>query len=526
MNESPNSIEVAGVETLGKIESDASLSKTYSVAHSSADHTEKPSPHLPFTFRQDLEPIDSIKPLKLLFITPKGKKEEDTSQKALFSMAIGVLVSITPKQHHIEIVDELFGDEIPYDKDFDLIGLTARTMNVTRAYDIADEFRRRGKKVLIGGVHVSFNYDEAKQHVDSVVCGEAENLWAYVIQDASRGVLRARYDAKEFPPVKEVPVLDYERIFSASKRGKVDARKSIPIYMTRGCPYTCSFCVTPNFTGRLYRIQSQSTIKEQVESAKKIWFETSKYGTKPWFMFTDENLGVNKQRMYEILEVLETCDIKFSTFISMNFLEDVESVRRLVRAGCVMALVGFESVNQATVDQYDKWKMNTVGKYSEIIRNCRKEGLNVQGNFLTNPAIDTYEDMAAVEKFVSENYLMMPIYSILTPYPGTQMYREYKAKGLIVDEDWDKYTAHNLVIRCDKFDPLEFQVRYMKHFINFYKWSTIFKRVFFNPEKMINLVTSLIFKRNLKDQLRSIENGKKAPIQKVKALEVQPLETI
>ncbi len=489
-------------------------SNTYAVAHNSAAHHTDTLPVLPTAgMRNDLLPPESIRPLKILFITPKGKKEEDTSQKALFSMAIGVLVSITPKQHEIELVDELFGDKINFDGNYDLVGITARTMNVTRAYEIADEFRRRGKTVIMGGVHVSFNYEEAIQHCDSVVCGEAENLWAYVLQDVALGNLQPRYNATDFPPVKEVPVIDYERIFKASKREKVDARKSIPIYMTRGCPYTCTFCVTPNFTGRLYRVQSIDTIKEQIETAKRVWFKPSRYGKKPWFMFTDENLGVNKARMYEILDVLKECDIKFSSFISMNFLEDKESVRRLVEAGCVMALVGFESVNQETVNHYDKWKMNNVAKYAQIIKQCRDMGLNIQGNFLANPAIDSYEDMAAVEKFVDDNLLMMPIYSILTPYPGTTMYKEYKAKGLIVDEDWDKYTAHNLVIRCDKYDPMEYQVQYMRHFLGFYKWSTIIKRVLFSPNKLINLVTSLIFKRNLKDQLQSVLSGKKAPLQ-------------
>ncbi len=497
----------------------ANLLGSYSVAHSSAAHNEPPLSVVSQSPVERLLPPESIRPLKILFVTPKGKKEEDTSQKALFSMAIGVLVSITPKQHIIELVDELFGDPINFDGDYDLIGITARTMNVTRAYDIADEFRRRGRTVVMGGVHVSFNYDEAKAHCDSVVCGEAENLWAKVLQDVALGDLQPRYDAKHFPPVKDVPMLDYERIFKASKRGKVDARKSIPIYMTRGCPYTCTFCVTPNFTGRLYRVQSRDTIKEQIETAKRVWFQETKYGSEPWFMFTDENLGVNKSKMYDIMDVLAECHIKFSSFISINFLEEEETVRKLVKAGCVMALVGFESVNQATVDQYDKWKMNAVSNYAKTIKKCREMGLNIQGNFLTNPAIDTYADMAAVEKFVDDNYLMMPIYSILTPYPGTTMYKEYKAKGLIVDEDWDKYTAHNLVIKCENVDPMEYQVRYMRHFIGFYKLSTIFKRVVFNPNKLINLVTSLIFRRNLRDQLNSVLSGKKAPVQQSKTLQ-------
>ncbi|MEI6181100.1 MAG: cobalamin-dependent protein, partial [Chloroflexales bacterium] len=193
----------------------------------------------------------TIRPLRILLVTPKGKKEEDTSQKALFSMAVGVLVSITPQQHEVELADEIFGDTINYAGKYDLVGITTRTLNATRAYEIADAFRARGTPVVLGGVHVSFNYDEALVHADCVVSGEAEHLWAALLQDLVDGKLQRRYEAQNFPPVNEVPSIDYERIFRASKRGKVDSRKSIPIYITRGCPFTCSFCVTPNFTGRL-----------------------------------------------------------------------------------------------------------------------------------------------------------------------------------------------------------------------------------------------------------------------------------
>lgn len=459
-----------------------------------------------------LRPPESIRPLKLLFITPKGKKEEDTSQKALFSMAVGILVSITPKQHQIELTDELFGDEINYAGRYDLVGITTRTMNVNRAYEIADEFRRRGTKVVLGGVHVSFNYAEAKAHCDCVVMGEAEELWAQLLQDLADGALMPIYDAKDFPEVVDAPAIDYARIFRCSKRGRVDARKSIPIYMTRGCPFTCSFCVTPNFTGRLYRIQSPEMIRQQIESAKQIWFQTSRYGDKPWFMFTDENLGVNKQRMWEILEILAECNIRFSSFISLKFLDDEKTVDLLVKAGCVMALVGFESINQETLKAYNKGRINLAADYERIIRQCRKKGLNIQCNFLCNPAIDTLEDMAATEKFVRENALMMPIYSIITPYPGTQLYKDYKAQGLIVDEDWDKYTAHNLVVRCDHYDPLEYQLAYMKHFLGMFAWDAIARRVLLNRNKLINFVTSYYFRRNLQDQIKSIVSGKRKPV--------------
>lgn len=458
----------------------------------------------------------SVRPLRILLVTPKGKKEEASSQKALFSMAIGVLVSITPPQHEIELADELFGDPIDFNSAYDLVGITTRTMNANRAYEIADAFRRRGIPVVLGGVHVSFNYEEARPHADAVVCGEAENLWAQLLQDLADGCLRPRYDAQDFAPVTEVPALDYERIFRAGRRQQVDSRKSIPIYMTRGCPYTCAFCVTPNFTGRLYRTQSPETIRAQVAEAKRVFFKQTRYGARPWFMFTDENLGVNKQRTWEILTILAECEITFSAFISVNFLEDPKTVELLVKAGCLMALVGFESVNQATLQAYNKGRTNSATRYAEIITACRKAGLNIQGNFLANPAIDTYEDMAATERFVRENKLMMPIYSIITPYPGTQLYKDYKSRGLIVDEDWDKYTAHNLVVRCDAYDPLEYQLRYLGHFLGMYAWPAIVARVAGNRHRLVNLVTSVLFRKNLQDQIASVKNGLRRPVQQTR----------
>jgi len=343
-------------------------------------------------------------------------------------------------------------------------------------------------------------------------------LWVALLDDAARGQLKARYDAKDFPPVREAPAVDYARIRRCGRREPVDARKPIPIYMTRGCPYTCTFCVTPNFTGRLYRIQSAPTIRAQVEEARRAFFRPTRYGEKPWFMFTDENFGVHKQRMYEILDELASCNIRFSTFISINFLDDEETVRRLVAAGCVMALVGFESINQERLKAYDKSRMNTALNYSTIISRCRAAGLNIQGNFLCNPALDTYEDMAAVERFVVENGIMMPIYSLMTPYPGTKLYWEYKEQGLIVDEDWDKYTAHNLVVRCERYDPLEYQLTYLRHFLGMYSWKATARRVLKNHNKLINLVTSVLFRRNLLDQIESVRSGKRRPIEQPREL--------
>ncbi len=259
-------------------------------------------------------------------------------------------------------------------------------------------------------------------------------------------------------------------------------------------------------------MQTPEAIRRQVETARRVWFRESRYGNKPWFMFTDENLGVNKQRMWDVMEVLATCNIRFSSFISLKFLDDKKTVDLLVKAGCAMALVGFESINQETLKAYNKGRHNTAADYSRIIADCRKAGLPIQCNFLVNPALDTYEDMDAAMKFVVENALVMPIYSILTPYPGTDLYKDYKAKGLVVDEDWDKYTANNLVVRCDRYDPYDYQIKYMEHFLGMFTWRANFRRVRMNNNKLITSVTSILFRRNLQEQLELCKHGARRPV--------------
>ncbi len=447
----------------------------------------------------------TTRPLKILLISPMGKMDDDSNQRPLFHMALGVLASLTPKQHYIELVDEHFHDTIDYDGTYDLVGVTARTLEATRAYEIADEFRKHGKTVVLGGLHISFNPDEAALHADSIVVGEADNLWEILLEDLAAGRLKARYDAKDFPPVNAIVPIDYERVAMASKREKVDGTKSIPLYVTRGCPFNCSFCVTPNFTGKKYRIQNPDSLKAQVAAAKKHFFKANGKNSRPWFMLTDENLGINRKKLWESLDMLKECDITFSVFLSINFLEDPETVHKLVDAGCNFVLAGLESIKQSTLEAYNKGHVNSAEKYAKIIDDCRKAGLNIQGNFLFNPAIDTFQDIDDLVAFVEKNHLFMPIFQIITPYPGTQMYLDYKEKGLITNEDWEKYNALHLVIKSDRYDPLLFQYKVLTSYIRVYSLKNIFWRTWYNPRKLINLITSFAFRNHLKNELKAFE---------------------
>jgi bacteriochlorophyll C8 methyltransferase len=170
-----------------------------------------------------------------------------------------------------------------------------------------------------------------------------------------------------------------------------------------------------------------------------------------------------------------------------------------------MVLVGFESIKQSTLEAYNKGHVNSADQFSRLIEECRQAGLNVQGNFLVNPELDSFEDMDNLVEFVGKNNVFMPIFQIITPYPGTTMYWEYKSKGWITDENWEKYNAMNLVVRSDKYSPVAFQHKFMTTYYKAYSWKNIANRVRANPYKLLNLVTSLAFRKNIREELDVFE---------------------
>ena len=164
-----------------------------------------------------------------------------------------------------------------------------------------------------------------------------------------------------------------------------------------------------------------------------------------------------------------------------------------------------ESIKQSTLEAYNKGHVNSADQFSRLIEECRQAGLNVQGNFLVNPELDSFEDMDNLVEFVGKNNVFMPIFQIITPYPGTTMYLEYKSKGWITDENWEKYNAMNLVVRSDNYNPVAFQHKFMKTYYKAYSWKNIANRVRANPYKLLNLVTSLAFRKNIREELDVFE---------------------
>ena len=164
-------------------------------------------------------------------------------------LSILYIAGLTPRQHDVAIVDECV-QSIDFDEPVDLVGITSMTFTAKRAYQIADEFRKRNVKVVMGGIHALVLPEEALSHADAVVCGEADELWETVLEDVLNDDLKRTYQTAQRPSLDNLPPPRFD-LLDISKYVRLPFRHgpSMPIQTARGCPFNCEFCSVSKFWG-------------------------------------------------------------------------------------------------------------------------------------------------------------------------------------------------------------------------------------------------------------------------------------
>ncbi|MEW5817411.1 MAG: cobalamin-dependent protein, partial [Spirochaetota bacterium] len=213
-------------------------------------------------------------------------------------LTMPTIAAYTPPGHKVEIVDD-FTEEVDYNVPCDLIGITALTVNAKRAYDIADEYRKRGKTVIMGGIHVSALPEEALEHCDSIVKGEAEFCWAEAVNDFENGKLKRIYKNDFLHDMKGLPVPRYELLKTKT------ILSAVTLETTRGCPFNCDFCCVTQFYGKIFRFKPVDEVIDQIKYIKKIYRPGR-------FIFVDDNITAVRSHAEEIFEKLIPLKIKWS----------------------------------------------------------------------------------------------------------------------------------------------------------------------------------------------------------------------
>jgi radical SAM superfamily enzyme YgiQ (UPF0313 family) len=372
-------------------------------------------------------------------------------------MALPLLAAITPSEVEIQLIDEAVED-VDANLKADLVGLSAMTANVSRAYALADHFRSRGIPVVLGGVHPSCLPEEALEHCDAVVIGEAENLWPRVVQEAAQGRLEKIYENSGAVSLETLPAPRWDLL-----RAK---RYFIPqtVQVSRGCPMACSFCSVSTYFGRSHRSRSIPQVIEEIKALER-----------KLFVFVDDNIAGDPDRAKELFAAMIPLKKKWVGQCSVNISEDAELLNLASRSGCIGLLIGFESISPAVLRSVGKGG-NLGRKYEEAIRRIHAHSIHIQGSFIFGFDDDTPAGIQSTVQFVKQNRLTGVNYCHLTPFPGTKLYADLNKEGRILHRDWAKYDRQNIVFRPRNFTPEELRKHIFWAYRQTYNWRSFWQR--------------------------------------------------
>ena len=336
------------------------------------------------------------------------------------NLALPILAGLSPTDVEISFTDDLL-TPIDVKRDFkkvDLVGITVLSKTALRAYKIADAYRKTGIPVVLGGIHPTALPDEAKQHADSVVIGEAEGVWPRLIDDVRMGDLKPFYRQEGYTELSKVPTPRREIL---PKKGYLPLDV---IQVSRGCPFRCEFCTVQKFFGETYRFRS---ISEVVEEVRRLPHR--------WMMFTDDNIIANPSYSRELLKALIPLRKKWFGQASLAGLKKVENVELLAKSGCNSLFIGFESLSKTNLMKSQKFQ-NDPSDYREIIDTLHRYGIAISGAFIFGFDEDDPSVFEETVTFAIQTKLFSAVFMILTPYPETAFYHRVKKEERLVEDRW------------------------------------------------------------------------------------------
>lgn len=429
----------------------------------------------------------------LVLISPIERKTSLGAYKStsIAPLSLAYIAALTPEdKYRIIIIDERI-EPVTY-PDADLVGITSYTAHIRRSYQVACEYRKRGVPVVMGGIHASTMPDEALQYCDSVVVGEAEDVWSRVLEDFEHRRLQREYVARRLPldnmPFPKRQYLQNNRYLWGT------------IQTSRGCPMDCSFCSVTMFNGRDFRRRRvEDVIRELSEIRQK------------FVMILDDNIlgyegkdsrdkPIGKAWLREFFEAVIKKGIKkyFHVQASMKFGEDVELLRLAYRAGVRVVLIGIESIEVNSLNTYHK-NLNASyarrDRFLELITNIRKSGIVVIGCFILGCDTDTTPSFGRTMAFVRESGIDIVQVTKPTPLPGTRFYRELQEQNRILDtrypDAWKDYTFTRML-----FKPRDLEIEDVYEGIHYIK-----KNFYALPEKIKRFFRTLIDTKSLSSTL-------------------------
>jgi len=406
--------------------------------------------------------------MKILLIYPKLEhgitthKDSNTPFSKLFgnpSLTLPQIAAVTPQKHEVHILDENF-EEVNYNNDYDLVGISVLTMTAPNAYTMADRIRANGVPVVLGGYHPTAMPSEAKEHADAVVLQEGELSWPQLLEDLEKGKLQEFYH--------DDTCIDPEKI----PEPRMDLIKHQPltgcIQTSRGCPNACEFCSTSAFLGRRVRSRPiDDVIKELKNLPNRV------------IIFRDASMTVNPAYSRKLFKemIRQGIDKRFIANGNINLLGRDEDFLDLAhKAGCISWFVGIESISPESLKEAHKVS-NKASEYNRAIKTIRKHGMAVVAGIIFGFDGDTQEIFDLTLDAMLDYEIDAGEFNVLTPYPGTPLYDRLDNEGRIFDKDWSHYTQSNVVYQPKNMTPNELLDGTRRVIKEYYNPPTMLKRM-------------------------------------------------
>jgi radical SAM superfamily enzyme YgiQ (UPF0313 family) len=369
---------------------------------------------------------------KILLINPASQESLHSNIKvlALPPLNLAIIARYTPEHYDVQIVDEAM-ETLDFDTKVDLVGITCMTPLAPRAYEIAARFRARGIPVVMGGIHVSYMTDEALRYADAVVVGEGENIWPKLLEDFEHGRMQKVYRMTEPPEIENL---------LAPRRDLLKGKYFVETVQTgRGCPINCNFCSVTAFNGSRYRVRNIDSVIEEINSIK----------SKRIFIVDDNIVGQGPRyirRAKDFFDRLADCNKEWGGQTCLSIVEHDDVLKAAQRSGCKGMLIGFESLDAATIDSMHKsvnLRPNT-RNFSDAIKKIHDHGIAIVGCFIFGTEGQNVDAFRRTIDFVLENGIDAVQMTLETPLPGTAFYNQMVRENrlLLTDypNDWKHYT--------------------------------------------------------------------------------------
>ena len=407
--------------------------------------------------------FSEIEPRTALLINPFYPKDPHASfgkHVLTPTLALTSFAATTPSHWSVEYWDEnLLLGRPPYDPMPEVVGITVHLTFARRAFELAYWYRSRGSKVILGGLHVLSCPEECAPHADALALGDGVQLWPRILADVEAGKLQARYKAMYENEYREDPAPAREIL---PRRSFLTTTSLIA---TRGCHNRCGFCYLSTDGLRMpYRVKDPRDVAAEFEADQQ-----------PYAVFIDNNLGSRREYLHALCRELRPLGKIWSAAVSIDVTDDPALIREMALAGCTGVFVGFESLSDENLVDARK-KTPRTADYSRRVRMLHDCGIQVNSSFVLGFDHDRPDVFERTAEWVEENRLECSTFHILTPYPGTPLFRSMEAQGRLLHRDWSLYDTAHCVFRPRHMTPAQLEEGYAWIYRRLFSHRSIWRR--------------------------------------------------